>query len=53
MTIETPYKAQNSRYRRALNGAMKMDDWKNFELAKLRVATIDALQGDEMPFGGL
>ncbi len=50
MTIETPYKAQNSRYRRALNGAMKMDDWKNFELAKLRVATIDALQGDEMPF---
>ncbi|KAL8721839.1 MAG: hypothetical protein Q9225_001553 [Loekoesia sp. 1 TL-2023] len=48
--IGTPYRAQASLYRGAIAGASRREDWKGLDPLKMRVMTIDSLQGRE---GGL
>lgn len=43
----TPYRTQVTRYGSTILQAGHIEDWNVLDIAKIRVATLDSMQGDE------
>lgn len=49
IAIQTPYRAQNARYREAMANAAGTPFWQKLNLGNMKLMTIDSFQGEESP----